>query len=446
MYTQGMKYPTLQNDDPEVFDLIRREERRNKEGLELIPSENYVSEAVLEGNASIFTNKYAEGYPGKRYYEGNEVVDVLEILCQERARRAFGAQGYGINVQPYSGSPANIEVYSAILEYSDVVLAMDLSHGVHLTHGATANFSGKNYKFVNYRFDPATEQIDYDLMEKMAVQHKPKLILSGFTAYPRKVNFERVHAIAKKVGAISMADISHIAGLIVSGVHESPFPFTDIVTTTTHKTLRGPRGAIIFSKPEYSTKIDKAVFPGMQGGPHEHTIAALAVALKEAVSPAFKEYSTQTVKNAAALADVLMAGGLKLVSNGTDNHLILVDLRPFGIGRGYIVAKALDAARIYLNRNGVFDDPSSPFYPSGIRLGTPALTTRGMKEDEMKQIGDMIVRVVKEFAVIDLPEDREARGQKIKDFLAKLPTNSLIKELGEQAKDLAIRFPVPGIE
>ena len=241
-----MNYSHIEKQDPEIYDLIRREEQRQKQGLELIPSENYASEAVLQANGSIFTNKYAEGYPGKRYYEGNAVVDQLELLCQKRALEAFGAAGYSINVQAYSGSPANIEVYSAVLEYGDTVLAMDLSHGVHLTHGASANFSGKNYNFVHYRFDPATEQIDYDFMEKMALEHKPKLILSGFTAYPREINFVRVHEIAKKVGAISMADIAHIAGLISAGVHSSPFPFTDIVTTTTHKGFADPGGAMIF--------------------------------------------------------------------------------------------------------------------------------------------------------------------------------------------------------
>ncbi len=441
-----MNYSTIQQQDPEIYDLIKKEEQRQKEGLELIPSENYASEAVLQANGSIFTNKYAEGYPGRRYYEGNAVVDPLEVLCQQRAIAAFQAIDYSVNVQPYSGSPANIEVYSAILEYGDTVLAMDLSHGVHLTHGAPANFSGKNYKFVHYRFDPATEQIDYELMEKLAVEHRPKLIISGFTAYPRKIDFQRVHDIAKKVGAISMADISHIAGLVVAGVHATPFPFTDIVTTTTHKTLRGPRGAIIFSKPEYGAKIDKAVFPGMQGGPHEHTIAALAVALNEAIEPDFKTYSQQVIKNASILAEVLMGENLKLVSNGTDNHLLLVDLRPFGIGRGYFVAKALNAAGIYLNRNGVFDDPSSPFYPSGIRLGTPAVTTRGMKETEMKLIGKWISEITKVFVLTELPDDKTKRSLTVKDFEVNLENHELIKRVKKEVMDMASHFPVPGIE
>jgi glycine hydroxymethyltransferase len=441
-----MKYLTIQKQDSEIFALIQKEEQRQKEGLELIPSENYASEAVLEANGSTLTNKYAEGYPGKRYYEGNDVVDQIEILCQKRALDAFKAEGYNVNVQPYSGSPANIEVYFALLEYGDTILAMDLSHGVHLTHGAPANFSGKNYKFINYKFDPKTEQIDYNLMEKLALEHKPKLILSGFTAYPRKIDFKRVHDIAKKVGAISMADISHIAGLVIAGVHTSPFPFTDIVTTTTHKTMRGPRGAMIFSKPEYSSKIDKAVFPGMQGGPHEQTIAAIAVALKEAEKPEFKKYSEQTVANANVLAKVLMSEGLKLVSNGTDNHLILVDLRNFGLGRGYLVAKALDAARIYLNRNSVFDDQGSPFFPSGIRMGTPSLTTRGMKEKEMEQIGKWIASITKEFAVMEMPDDKTKRAEVIKDFMATIKNHPLIKEIGEQVKVFATKFPVPGIE
>lgn len=441
-----MNYSTIQKQDQEIYDLTKREEIRQKEGLELIPSENYVSEAVLEANASIFTNKYAEGYPGKRYYEGNAVVDELERLCQKRALQAFAADGYSVNVQPYSGSPANIEVYSAILNYRDTVLAMDLSHGVHLTHGAPANFSGKNYNFVHYRFDPSTEQIDYNLMEKLALEHKPKLIISGFTAYPRKIDFLRVHEIAQKVGAISMADISHIAGLIVAGVHASPFPFTDIVTTTTHKTLRGPRGAIIFSKSEYGPKIDKAVFPGMQGGPHEHTIAALAVSLKEAMLPEFKDYSQKVVSNAWKLAQTLIAEGLKLVSNGTDNHLILVDLRPFGVGRGYLVAKALDAAGIYLNRNSVFDDASSPFYPSGIRLGTPALTSRGMGDKEMEKIGKWISEITKEFAQIELPEDKTQRTETIKRAEAQMVSNGTIQRVKKDVAGLTADFPVPGIE
>ncbi|HYF04843.1 MAG TPA: serine hydroxymethyltransferase [Patescibacteria group bacterium] len=440
-----MNYTHIQQQDQEIFDLLKKEEERQVQGLVMIPSENYASTAVLEANGSIFNNKYSEGYPGKRYYEGQDVADVLESVCQARALKLFKAEGYSVNVQPYSGSPANIEVYTALLNFGDTILAMDLSHGVHLTHGAPANFSGKNYNFVHYRFDPATEQIDYELMEKLALEHKPKMIISGFTAYPRKIDFKRVHDIAKKAGAISMADISHIAGLIAGGVHASPFPFTDIVTTTTHKTLRGPRGAVIFSKPEYSKAIDSSVFPGMQGGPHEHAIAGYAVAFAEAEKPGFAQYAEQVVKNASVLAHVLMNHGLKLVSNGTDNHLILVDLRNFGIGRGYVVAKALDAARIYMNRNSVFDDQSSPFFPSGLRMGTPALTTRGMKEGEMEQIGLWIAEVTNEFAKIELPEDKAARTAMLKDFKATIHAHPLITKIRDQVTALAVEFPAPGI-
>jgi len=440
-----MNYPHVENYDKEIFDLIKLEEKRQIEGLVMIPSENYVSDAVLEANGSIFTNKYSEGYPGKRYYEGQAVVDVLETVCQKRALEVFNAEGYGVNVQPYSGSPANIEVFVAVLQFGDKVLAMDLSHGVHLTHGAPSNFSGKNYNFIHYGFNYETEQIDYDELEKLAQEHKPKMIISGFTAYPRKIDFKRIHEIAKSVGAISMADISHIAGLIAAGVHESPFPFTDIVTTTTHKTLRGPRGAVIFSKPEFSTLIDRTVFPGMQGGPHQHSIAAFAIALKETTEPSFIEYSKQIIKNAQALAESLMVQGLKLVSNGTDNHLILIDLRNFGPGRGYLPAKALDAASIYMNFNTVFKEPSSPFYPSGLRLGTPALTSRGMKEDEMREIGKLVAIIIKEFASIELPADKKERVTFITNFKKEIHSHPLVLEVKEKARNLAMKFPAPGI-
>lgn len=441
-----MNYSTIQQEDPEIYDLIKKEELRQKEGLELIPSENYTSEAVLQANGSILTNKYAENYPGRRYYGGCVNVDAIERLCQTRARQAFGADDYHVNVQPYSGSPANLEVYFALLNFGDTIMSINLPNGGHLTHGDPANFSGRSYNFVHYPLNSETETIDYDKVETLALEHKPKLIISGFTAYPRMIDFQRMHDIAKKVGAISMADISHISGLIVGGVHPSPFPFTDVVTTTTHKTLRGPRGAMIFCKAEYKKQIDAAVFPGMQGGPHEHTIAGIAVALKEAMTTEFKSYAGQIVKNAAALADTLNKEGLKLISGGTDNHLILIDLRTFGLGRGIFIEKALDAVNITLNKNPIPNDEAPPYYPSGVRLGTPPLTSRGMKEAEMEKVGKWIAEICRTFAVTEMPEDLTKRSQFVKDFNANLADHELIKRIKKEVIALATDFPVPGIE
>src|SRR3989338_3473887 len=366
----------LQEQDPEVFEIIEKEKARQREGLEMIPSENYASSAVLEANGSILTDKYAEGYAGRRYYGGNIHIDEIERLAQKRAQEVFGVRNYHVNVQPYSGSPANIAVYLGLLELGDKILSLKLAHVGHLTHGDPVSLSGRAFKFVHYEVDGEKETLDYDVIEKLAREEKPKLIVSGFTAYPRKIDFKKMHEIAKAVGAVSMADISHISGLIIGGVHPSPFPFTDVVTTTTHKTLRGPRAAMIFSKPEFSDKIDKAVFPGMQGGPHEHTIAAVAVALREAGKPEFRKFAVQVVKNAKTLAASLQKEGLRLISGGTDNHLMLIDLRPFGPGRGKFIEKALEAVRISVNKSPIPNDPSPPFYPSGIRLGTPAVTSR----------------------------------------------------------------------
>lgn len=441
-----MNYSTIQKQDPEIYDLIKKEEQRQKEGLELIPSENYTSEAVLEANGSILTDKYAENYPGRRYYGGCVNVDAIERICWARARQAFSADDYHVNVQPYSGSPANLEVYFALLNFGDTIMSINLPNGGHLTHGDPANFSGKSYNFVHYPLDAQTETIDYHKVEALALEHKPKMIVSGFTAYPRTIDFQRMHDIAKKVGAISMADISHISGLVVGGAHPSPFPFTDVVTTTTHKTLRGPRGAMIFCKPEYKKQIDAAVFPGMQGGPHEHTIAAIAIALEEAVRPEFKDYAKQVVANAAALAGALKAEGLKLISGGTDNHLILIDLRTFGPGRGIFIEKALDAVNITLNKNPIPDDPAPPFYPSGVRLGTPSLTTRGMKQAEMEKVGKWIGEICRTFAITELPEDKTQRAQFIKGFDANLVGHEVVKRIKQEVIDLASNFPVPGIE
>lgn len=441
-----MNYQNLRQRDSEVYNLIKKEEKRQKEGLELIPSENYASSAVLEAMGSILNDKYAEGYPAKRYYGGNMVIDDVERLCQSRARQVFGALDYHVNVQPYSGSPANISVYIGLLEFGDKIMALKLAHGGHLTHGDPVSLSGRAFKFVHYEVDAESETLDYEKIAELARKEKPKLIVSGFTAYPRKINFDKMHEIAKEVGAISMADISHISGLVIGGVHPSPFPFTDVVTTTTHKTLRGPRAAMIFCKDEFKDKINKAVFPGMQGGPHEHSIAGVAVALAEAQKTEFKEYASQIVKNARVLADTLMNEGLRLISGGTDNHLMLIDLRTFGPGRGIFIEKALEAANITVNKNPIPNDPSPPYYPSGIRLGTPSLTSRGMKEEEMKKVGNMIARIIKEFGKTEMPEDKEKRAAAVKEFIGKLEKYSLIREIKKEVIELASKFPVPGID
>ena len=435
----------LRETDPEIYELIEAEKQRRREGLEMIPSENHTSPAVLEALGSILTDKYSEGYPGRRYYEGNKYIDQVEVLCQERARQVFGAEDYHVNVQPYSGSPANIAVYVGLLDFGDKVLSLKLAHGGHLTHGDPVSLSGRAYNFVHYEVDQEKEVLDYDKISELAQKEKPKMILSGFTAYPRKVDFQKMHDIAKGVGAISMADISHISGLVIGGVHPSPFPFTDVVTTTTHKTLRGPRAAIIFCKQEYKEPIDKAVFPGMQGGPHENTIAAVAVALKEASTPEFKKYAEQVAKNARALAETLMAQGIKLISGGTETHLILIDLRPFGVGSGIFVERALEASGITVNKNPIPNDPSPPYYPSGIRLGTPALTTRGMREQEMQKIGQWIARVIKEFGGLKLPEDKAKRKSALEEFSEKLPGNKLVSETKKEVVELSRKFPIPAI-
>jgi len=437
---------SLKEEDREIFEIIEAEKKRQREGLELIPSESYASAAVLEALGSVLNNKYAENYPGKRYYGGCINVDKIETLCQERAIKTYGAEGYHVNVQPYSGSPANLEVYFGLLEFGDTIMSLRLDNGGHLTHGNLSNLSGKAYKFVHYGLKPDTETIDYDEMLKLAKEVKPKIILSGFTAYPRIIDFKKVNDIAKEVGALSMADISHISGLVIAGVHPSPFPFTDIVTTTTHKTLRGPRGAMIFCKEELKDKIDKGVFPGMQGGPHEHAIAGIAVALGEATKTEFKEYAEQTVKNSKALAKTLMDEGLKLMSGGTDNHLMVINLVDFGKGKGVFVEKALEAADINVNKSTVPNEPSVPYYPSGIRLGTPAVTSRGMKEKEMEITGKLIAKIVKEFATTDMPETKEERNAKVKEFKEKIRDNQFVLEVKKEVNALAGKFPVPGID
>lgn len=388
-----MEYDALQTDN-EIHNIVLKELKRQQTQLTMIPSENYCSKAVLEASGSILTNKYAEGYPNKRYYQGNEFIDQIELVAIERAKELFGAEH--ANVQTNSGSPANMAVYFALLEQGDKILAMNLNHGGHLTHGSPVNFSGKQYTFIDYGVDEKTQLLDYEAIRALAIKEQPKLIVAGFTAYPRLVDFEKMSAIAKEVNAYLMADISHIAGLIAGKVHPSPFPHADVVTTTTHKTLRGPRSAIIMCKEEYAKKINKAVFPGLQGGPHEHIIAAKAVAFKEAMKPEFKTYAEQIIKNAKVLATTLQEEKISLVSNGTDTHLLLIDLiKTLGEqGLGKPVAQALEAAGIITNANTVPFDPSTPFKPSGVRLGTPALTTQGMKEEEMKKIGKWMAEVI----------------------------------------------------
>ena len=383
----------IQRTDPETAAAMERELGRQRGNIELIASENFVSPAVMAAMGSHLTNKYAEGYPGKRYYGGCEFVDEVENLAIERAKALFGCEH--ANVQPHSGANANLATYFALLDIGDTILGMSLAHGGHLTHGSPVNFSGKNYKIVPYGLDPVTETIDYDEVERLALEHKPKLILAGASAYSRTLDFKRFREIADKVGAYFMVDIAHIAGLVIAGEHPSPVPYADVVTTTTHKTLRGPRGGMIMCKESLAKQIDKAVFPGTQGGPLMHVIAAKAVAFKEALSPEFKAYQHQVVLNARALADTLTKEGIDLVSGGTDNHLMLVKLMKNNV-TGKEIEHLLDECRITVNKNAVPNDPQSPFITSGIRVGTPSVTTRGMKEPEMEIIGRAIARVIRE--------------------------------------------------
>ena len=381
----------LEQVDADVFAAIQRETQRLEGNLELIASENVVSEAVLEAQGSVMTNKYAEGYPGKRYYGGCEFVDEVESLAIARAKELFGAEH--ANVQPHSGSQANMTVYLAVLKPGDSYLGMNLAHGGHLSMGSPVNFSGFIYNVIPYGVSEKTETIDYDEVERLAKEHRPKLVIAGASAYPRIIDFPRFRKIADDIGALLMVDMAHIAGLVAAGLHPSPVPYADFVTTTTHKTLRGPRGGMILCKSEHAKIVDSRVFPGMQGGPLMHVIAAKAVALKEALSPEFKIYQQQIVKNAQALAQALIANGFRLTSDGTDNHLMLVDLRKSEI-TGKVAQETLDNARITVNKNGIPFDTRSPFVTSGIRIGTPAVTSRGMKEKEMTQIGALIARAL----------------------------------------------------
>jgi glycine hydroxymethyltransferase len=409
----------LQQTDPAVYDILVREEHRQFEKIRLIPSENYVSSAVLEATGSVFTNKYSEGYSGKRYYEGQQLVDELEDLTMSRARELFGADH--ANVQPYSGSPANLAVYFALLKPGDTVMGMALPHGGHLTHGWDVSITGQYYKSVQYAVHEETHRLDYDQIRELARRERPRLIIAGATAYPRTIDFAAFADIAKEVGAYFLADIAHISGLVVGGAHPSPVPHADVVSTTTHKTLRGPRGGLLLCREGLADDIDRAVFPGLQGGPHNHTTAALAVALQEAAQPAFQDYAAQVVKNAKALAEGLMSRGFKLITGGTDNHLILIDATSVGT-RGRKLAKVLDRCGIVCNMNTIPFDPRKPFDPSGIRIGTPAITSRGMKEKDMEVLAGWIGRAV------EVLKDREAQA-------------AVAAEVAEYCK----AFPAPGI-
>ena len=401
--------------DPEIRRVLMDEEKRQMDVIELIASENLVSRAVLEAAGSVLTNKYAEGYPGRRYYGGCEVVDVAENLARDRAKEIFGAEH--ANVQPHSGAQANTAVYFAVLKPGDTVLGMNLAHGGHLTHGSPVNISGQYYNFVAYGVDPETETIDYDQVRSVALEHRPKLIVAGASAYPRIIDFKRFRDIADECGSLLMVDMAHIAGLVAAGLHPSPVPYAQFVTTTTHKTLRGPRGGMILCTEEWAAAIDKAVFPGIQGGPLMHIIAAKAVAFKEALEPSFKDYQSQVVKNAKALAEALKGYGFRLVSGGTDNHLMLVDLTPKGV-TGRQAEQSLDKVGITVNKNSIPFDKRKPTVTSGIRIGTPAVTTRGMKEPEMELIASLI--------------DRTLRDRENEDSL---------KDISEQVKALTSRFP-----
>ena len=412
---ERMKRP-LDSVDPRIAELLREEARRQATGLELIPSENLVSEAVLEAMGSVFTNKYAEGYPGKRYYGGCEVTDKVEQLAIDRAKQLFGAEH--ANVQSHSGTSANVSVYMAALQPGDTVLGMNLAHGGHLTHGHPLNFSGRMYKFVPYGVRKEDERIDYDDLEKLANEHKPKMIVAGASAYSRIIDFERMARIAKSVGAIFFVDMAHIAGLVAAGVHPSPIPHADFVSTTTHKTLRGPRGGLVMCRTAFAKELDKLTFPGIQGGPLVHTIAAKAVCLAEAMEPSFKEYQKQVVANAKAMAAAIAKRGFRVVTGGTDNHLFLIEVHSRGI-TGTDAEKALDRAGITVNKNSIPFDPLPPMKGGGIRLGSPSVTTRGFREAEMEQVANWVA-----------------------DVLEHLGDASVEQRVRKQVAELASRFPI----
>lgn len=439
--------------DKEIYDLVKKEEKRQKVGIELIPSENYASTNVRKVLSSYFVNKYSEGYPGKRYYGGNEFVDDVERIAQERAKKLF--QVPFANVQPYSGSPANLAVYLATCNPGDTIMGQALVAGGHLTHGHTVSATGIFYNSVQYAVTNKKQAdgglFDYNEIRRLAKEYKPKLIWVGATAYPLQFNYEKFAEIADEVGAYLAADIAHIAGLIAGGAHPSPVPYVHIVTTTTHKTLRGPRGAMIMvtekglkKDPELDKKINKAVFPGLQGGPHDNTTAAIAVALYEALQPDFKTYAKQVVKNTQTLAETLVKGGLSLIGGGSENHLILVDLtKSHGPGAGIFAEKALDLVGLTLNKNTVPEETSSPFYPSGIRLGTPAATSRGMKEKEMKFIGKIMLQTLELIKQYQLPKEKEARKEYIAQFKKEVVLMKKLKKIHQEVKEMTIKFDIP---
>ena len=414
-----MNYKNLQEEDKDIFDAIKNEEKRQSEGMELIASENYVSQAVLETMANVLTNKYSEGYPGRRYYGGQEFVDVVEGIAIDRAKKLFNAEH--ANVQALSGSPANAAVYMSFLKPGDKVLGLKLDHGGHLSHGHPVNFSGMLYNFVQYEVNSETGKIDMDKVHEIAKKEKPKMIVAGFSAYSREIEWKKFKEIADEVGAFTFADIAHTAGLIAGKQMDNPVPFFDVVSTTTHKTLRGPRGAMIMCKEEFAKQVDRAVFPGMQGGPHEHIIASKAVAFKEALKPEFKAYAGQVIKNAKALANELINLGYKIISDGTDNHLMVVDMTSKGVN-GREAEEILDEVGISVSRSTIPNDPNPPMKPSGVRLGTPAITTRGMEEDDMKKIANWIEEAIKN-------KNSENELNKIK----------------EEVKEFCLGFSMPGI-
>lgn len=433
-----------------VFKFIAEEAKRQKEVLEMIPSENYASADVMNATGSVLTNKYSEGYPHKRYYQGNSAVDKVEDYAIDLAKNLFKVPH--VNVQPYSGSPANTAVYFALMEpFKDKIMGLSLAFGGHLTHGSPVSFSGKYFPVVSYHVGE-DGYLDYDEIEKLALKEKPKIIVCGFTAYSRIIDFKKFGEIADKVGAYVLADISHITGLVIAGVHPTPVPYVDIVMTTTHKTLRGPRGAILMvtekglkNDPELGDKIDKAVFPGLQGGPHDNTTAGIAVALEEAGTAAFKKYGAQIVKNAKVLAGHLLKYGFNLVSGGTDNHLLLIDLQNKKVN-GAVAALALEVAGIVVNKNAVPNDPMPPFYPSGIRLGTPAITTRGMKEKDMVKVAKWINEVIDEVRGQQMPKDKEERATFWKQFRKDVIKNKKLLKIKDEISKFAGKFPVPGIQ
>ncbi len=441
-------YRHIQEEDPDIYEAIQNEGERQHDGLELIPSENYVSPAVMEAMGSILTNKYSEGYAGKRYYNGNEFIDQIETLAIERAKKLFGVAH--ANVQPHSGSPANLAAYLATCNPGDTIMGLSLPDGGHLTHGWKVSATALFYNSVPYHVRE-DGRIDMDEVWALAKEHKPKLLWAGATAYPYLYDYEKFAEIADSVGAYFAADIAHVAGLIVAGVHPSPAPYAHIITTTTHKTLRGPRGGIIMvtdrgvaKDSELPQKVDKAVFPGLQGGPHDHQTAAIAITLKEADTDAFRAYGAQVVANAKALAESLAEQGLTLVSGGTENHLLLVDLVPtLGPGGGVFASDALEAGGMTANKNTIPKDPSSPFYPSGLRLGTPALTTRSMKEGDMKKVGEFIARAIHAVAEHRLPDGKEARTAYLARFKTELSENTILRALREEVREFCKDFPVP---